>query len=126
MIVLDTHVWIWLVSEPEKLSRPAADAIAAADRLGVSTISCWEIATKYRLGKLTLDRDCDLWVSQALSYGRLEPIDVTAEIAAAAGRLEIHGDPADRIIAASAAAIGAVLVTKDAILRRESAIATLW
>lgn len=57
MIIVDTHVWIWLVSEPKKLSHKAQAAINYAKTIGVCPISCWEISTKIAQGKLTLDRD---------------------------------------------------------------------
>ena len=55
MIILDTHTWIWLVSEPSKLSQKAHAAINYAPTIGVCPVSCWEIATKVNQGKLILD-----------------------------------------------------------------------
>ncbi|MDX1998464.1 MAG: type II toxin-antitoxin system VapC family toxin [Thermoanaerobaculia bacterium] len=129
MIVLDTHVWLWWVSDPGMLSPPARRALEYSKRLGLCPISCWEIATKVSQGRLELDRDVGLWVTQALARPALELLPITAEIAVAAGRLGtegLHGDPADRLIVATARQNGVPLVTKDAALRAFSGVETIW
>lgn len=128
-IVIDTHVWIWLVSEPRRLSKRAAAAISSAEIVGVSAISAWEIATKVALGRIELDRDVDVWVRQALAIDRVESISVDTAIAVMAGTLGaegLHGDPADRLIAATALFHHAPLVTKDARLRSFARLRTIW
>jgi PIN domain nuclease of toxin-antitoxin system len=129
VILLDTHVWVWWVSEPDKLSARARAAIDYARAIGISPISAWEIATKAARGRLRLDRDPALWVLQALARPRVELTTLTAEIAVAAGRLgdgAFHGDPADRMITATAIAHGAELVTKDERIRAYPGVRTLW
>jgi PIN domain nuclease of toxin-antitoxin system len=97
--------------------------------LAVSAISCWEIATLWRLGRIELDRDVATWVGRAVAE---EPpvsvIGVSREIAVSAGELgsAFPGDPADRIIFATAAAQRCALVTKDRRLRSYSAALTVW
>ena len=59
MIVLDTHAWIWWVSEPDRLSSRAHAAITSARRVGICPISIWEISTKEAKGRLSLDRALD-------------------------------------------------------------------
>jgi len=66
MIVLDTHVWLWWVSKPSELSRAAGVTIGAETRIGVSAISCLEVATAVTKGRITLDRDSLTWLEQAL------------------------------------------------------------
>lgn len=129
MILLDTHAWIWWVSEPDRLSARARAAIDYAAAIGISPISAWEISTKAARGRLRLDRDPSVWVIQALARPRVELSPLTAEIAVAAGRLGeggFHGDPADRMIAATAIARGAELVTVDERIRSYPGVRTLW
>ncbi len=129
MIVLDTHAWIWWVSEPQRLSSAARSALDYAKAAGVCPISAWEISTKVAQGRLTLDRDVALWVRQALARPPLELLELTAEIAVAAGQLGkagFHGDPADRLIVATAIHLGAQLVTKDDRIRDFGGVKTVW
>ncbi len=129
VIVLDTHAWIWWVSEPAKLSAKARSVIEYAAEIGVSPISCWELSTKARLGKLSLDRDAAVWVKQALDRPRVKVAGLTPAIAVRAGRLareEFHGDPADRLIVATAIEAGAELITKDKRIRGYDAVRTVW
>ena len=129
MIVLDTHVWIWWVSEPEKLSAEAKSAIEYAESGGICPISCWEISTKVAQGKLELDREVGLWVRHALARPALQLLDLTADIAVMAGQLGLagfHGDPADRLIAATALCHGTQLVTKDQMIRDFPGVQTIW
>lgn len=129
MIVLDTHAWVWWVSEPDRLSDRARAAIEYARAVAISPISVWEIATKVSKGRLTLDRDPGVWLTQALARPRLELAQLSAEIALAAGLLGddgFHGDPADRMIASTAIAHGAELVTKDHRIRSFPGVRTVW
>jgi len=129
MIIIDTHIWIWLVSDPEKLSQKAVSAIEYSKIIGVCPISCWEISTKVTNGKLSLDRNIDVWVQQALARPRIKLIDMSSEIAVLAGKLGnegLHGDPADRLIAATAIHHGADLVSKDRAIRLFPKVHSIW
>lgn len=129
VIVLDTHAWIWWVSDPARLSTRARAAIDYARSVGLCPISCWEISTKVATGKLTLDRDPDVWVQQAIARPRLEVLPLTPRIAVAAGRLGgagLHGDPADRLIVATCIEHGVPLVTKDGNIRAFGGVETVW
>ncbi len=129
MILLDTHAWIWLVSEPEKLSRKALAAINYAKQIGICPISCWEIATKAAHGKLAFDRDIRVWMSQALALPKFSLVELSAEIAITAGYLGqrgFRGDPADRLIAATAIQHGSELVSKDGRMRAFEGVRTIW
>lgn len=120
-LVLDTHVLVWLVAGDERL-RPAArqhiESAAAAQQLWVSAITPWEIGMLVAKGRLALDRDVMEWVQAALALPgiRLAPLD--AAVAVASTRLpgELHADPADRLIVATARHLGATLITADAAL----------
>lgn len=129
MIVLDTHAWLWWLDRPERLSPGARHAIDAAPELGVSTISAWELAMLVGRGRISLDRDVGLWVGQALADARVEALAPSARVAVAAGLLDaarFPGDPADRLIYATAHSQGATLVTRDAAIREFDPALTLW
>jgi PIN domain nuclease of toxin-antitoxin system len=129
LIVLDTHAWIWWVADPAtRLSRAARSAIEKSRVRGVCTISVWEVAMLVERGRLVLDREVSDWVRDALALPGIELLQLTPEIALAAGGagLGLHGDPADRMIAATALAHQARLVTKDERLRALQAIEAIW
>ena len=129
MIVLDTHAWLWWAAEPAKLSRPAQDAIDHAERIGVATISCWEVAMLAEAARIELDRPAGAWIEQALADARTQSLPLTGTIAVRAallGREGFEGDPADRIIYATARSAGARLVTRDRSLRTFDARGTIW
>lgn len=129
MIVLDTHAWLWWLAEPSKLSTAARRAIDEAERIGVCTISAWELATLVRRGRIALDRDVATWVRQAFASPRVAPCAVAPEVAVAAGLLDgdgFPGDPADRFIYATARAHRAPLVTRDEGIRSFDARNTVW
>ena len=131
MIVLDTHALVWWLNDPASLSPKAKRAIAkeaARNDIVVSAISVLEIATLTRRGRLQLAVPVDAWLAdvQLLPELRIEP--VTAPIAQMAGSFgdDMHGAPADRVIAATAMALNAALVTADAKLRGYNALSTIW
>lgn len=115
MIVLDTHAWIWWVSKPSNLSRAAKSRIQNESRIGVSAISCLEVAMLVHKGRITLDRATLEWLEAALAMPKVELFPLTPEVAVTATNLgkEFPGDPADRIITATALVESAVLVTKS-------------
>ncbi len=126
MIVLDTHIWLWLVAEPVRLSSVASAVVDEADRIGVSAISCWEVAMLAAKQRIRLDRPVVDWLEDALLRPRVELLAITPAVAALAAEIEAHGDPADRLIVATALTHEATLVTKDATIRASSLIDTIW
>lgn len=118
-ILLDTHAWIWLrAGESASLRKSSLDAIAEAARrsaLNVSVISVWEVAMLAAKGRVHLGLSAAQWVRRALAAPGLVLADLTPEIAVESSFLpgEFHSDPADRMIVATARAIGATLYTKD-------------
>jgi len=129
MIVLDTHAWLWWLAAPGRLSRSAKQAIERAPRIGVSTLSAWEVAMLALRGRISLDRDVGLWVRQALADERVESLAPSADVAVSAGLLDAQsfpGDPVDRLIYATARSVGATLVTRDAAMRAFDSASTLW
>jgi len=129
LIVLDTHAWLRWRAHPGKLSAAAARAIDRAERIGVPTICCWEVAMLSARGRIELDRDVRAWIAQALAGDRVGPVPLDHRIAADAALMDGAGappDPADRIILASARRAGGRLVTRDNRLLAFDPDRTLW
>ena len=107
--VLDTHAWVWM-------SAGAPEAHKAATFRGrsiVSAISVWEVAMLVQKGRLDLTPDVDTWISANLKRPvELEPLSPAICIASSR-LLEFHGDPADRLIVATAMTLGLPLMTVD-------------
>jgi PIN domain nuclease of toxin-antitoxin system len=118
VILIDTHVLIWLVNGEERLGLEAREAIASAAAQGgvhVSAITAWEVALLAEKGRLALGRDATDWLGSALSLRGLVVAPIDAEIAMASVRLPgaFHSDPADRFIVATARHQGWPLITAD-------------
>jgi len=129
LIVLDTHAWLWWVSAPAKLGQSAREEIDSAERVGIATISAWEIAMLVQKGRITLDRPVEPWINHALANPRVVALALSASIAMRAGLLDrqrFPGDPADRIVYASARAWDARLATRDQALRTFDSRGTVW
>lgn len=127
VIVLDTHAWLWWVSSPGHIGRKAVQRIESADRIGVAAISCLEVAAAVATGRISLDRSPLDWLRQALALQRVELLPLTPAVAVKATQLgSFHGDPADRLIAATAILESAALVTKDRRLRAYPPLETVW
>lgn len=118
-LVLDTHVWIWMVEGVgSALSKSAIATIEDAGRRGavrVSAISVWEVAMLEAKGRISLAMPIEDWVRVALRAEGIRLLQLTPEIAIASSRLPgtSHGDPADRMLMASTRIIGGQLVTCD-------------
>jgi len=126
VILLDTHVAVWMASEDAALGRQSHAMIARArsDRqLTISAISFWEIALLASKRRLALEQDSNVLRVELLNTGIAE-IPLSGDIAILAVGLDMpHGDPADRFIVATAIAHGATLITADrALLRWRSAL----
>jgi PIN domain nuclease of toxin-antitoxin system len=127
MIVLDTHAWIWWASAPARLGRRGRAAIEAAGQVGVPAVCCFEVAAAVARGRLTLDRAPLDWLQQALALPGVELLPLTPAVAVKATQLgPFRGDPADRLIVASAVLERARLVTKDRNIRDAGVVETIW
>jgi PIN domain nuclease of toxin-antitoxin system len=120
-VLLDTHVLVWLLAGNPRLGTEARRLIreaAQADLLHLSAISPWEIAVLVQKGQLVLEQDVGEWVEAALALPGIRLAPLSPEVAVASARLpgDIHPDPADRIIAATARHLGACLMTADGLL----------
>lgn len=117
-VLLDTHALLWWLQGQGRLSEPARLAIDEAVTVRISAISFWEVATLVAKGRTGLDRPTRAWTSDVLGMARVASVDVSPEVAVAAAELEgFHGDPADRIMVATALCDSVPLVTKDRRIR---------
>jgi PIN domain nuclease of toxin-antitoxin system len=129
LIVLDTHAWVWWVGETGDLSPAAKRAIAEAEQIGVCTISCWEVAMLVARGRLELTLEVGRWVEAALAMPRVVELQLDAHTAARAGGLDrekFPGDPADRIIYATALEHGTRLISRDTDITDFDPARVLW
>lgn len=117
MIVLDTHVWVWWVHDDAQLPENYRAYIQAheADGLGVSIISCWEVAKLVEYQRLKLPIPVAEWLDQALAYPGIQLLDLTPRIVVESTQLPgtFHRDPADQMIVATARVYDSPLVTLD-------------
>jgi len=118
VIVLDTHAWVWYVDAPEKLGSAAREAIETArttNQVYVSSISTWEVCMLSAKGRLSLAVPTAVWISRCeqLAFLRFMPVDNDIARLSVEACADMHGDPADRIIVATALYLGARLATRD-------------
>jgi PIN domain nuclease of toxin-antitoxin system len=130
--ICDTHILLFWAHEPERLSSPARHALELGLRKGelaIADITLWELALLYERGRLVLPADVSAshYVKQLLAALRLQVLAITPEIAllSRSDRF-LHGDPADRLIGATALQLGAPLITADAKLRAVPGLDVLW
>lgn len=117
MILLDTHIWIWWVNGSPELSPAKAQILLSrqSDGLGVSIISCWEVAKLVEKGRLALAWPVDRWINQALASPGICLLPLDPKLAVASTQLPqpFHNDPADQIITATARELNCSLATND-------------
>ena len=129
MIILDTHAWIWFVDSPEVLrgeARKAIEAAVAERSLYISSISVWEVLMLESKGRLKFALPAENWLERCEETGVFRFVPVDNAICRTSVALGLHGDPADRFIAATTVYLGATLITKDRKLRASRKIHTLW
>ena len=117
MILLDTHAWVWWVHGDSCLSDKHRDMLDArtGEGIGVSIISCWEVAKLVEYGRLELPHDVLEWIGVALGYPGVRCLELSPAIAVESTRLPqpFHRDPADQMIVATARIHDCPLVTAD-------------
>lgn len=129
-VLLDTHVWLWWLLGCERLQpeeRRSLDRLADSGSSHLSAMSLWEAQMLHAKGRLSIDRPFPSWLRQAAAPGvvRLVPIDVDVVLALDRLPEAFHGDPADRLIAATGLAHGLLLATHDQAIR-SSAVIPIW
>ena len=119
LLVLDTHVWIWVLEGAKvQLSSATVNLVeeaAGRAEVAVAAISVWEVAMLAAKRRITLSHSIDEWAAAALAAPGIRLVELTPQIALESTRLPgaAHGDPADRLIIATARVLGATLATCD-------------
>ena len=114
-LLLDTHIWLWSLLAPENLTRRVAKALESTENeLWLSPISTWELVMLVERKRVFLDKAVDAWIQEAMRKAPLREAPITHEVALETQHVRLpHGDPADRLIAATARLLHLTLVTAD-------------
>lgn len=131
MILLDTHVLIWMVSDPGRLSRSAEREIRKAQRersCAIASISLWELALMFQRNRMRGSGSIESSIREILDDTGVKVLDITPEIAdlTTAFPHNYPKDPGDRLIGATARAYGLTLITQDQRLLGSPLIRTFW
>lgn len=126
-LLLDTHIWIWSLLDPAKLSRKVRRELESPDNeLWLSPISAWEFLILIEKGRVVVDKDPVAWVAEVSRAVSLREATLTHEVAIESRLSDLpHQDPADRFLAATARVYDLVLVTADDRLLESRRISTL-
>ena len=129
-VLLDTHVWVWWLTRGSRLSRlelKGLDAEAEQGKIFLASISLWEVQMLHAKGRLELPLSFPEWLERAAAPRMLSlvPLDVDVVLALSKLPRSFHGDPADRVIVATARAHALPLATRDSNIRRSRAV-PLW
>ncbi len=126
-LLLDTHIWIWSVLEPQRLSaRVARELTNPENQLWLSSISVWELLLLHRKQRIELEEEAGSWVKKTLDMLQLNEVPLTIDVALELSAVNLpHGDPADHFLVASARVFGLTLVTADQRLIHESGISVI-
>ena len=113
--LLDTHIWLWGLLEPDRLSHEVHRVLSEDGvELRLSSVSIWEALLLAERGRVTLEPNPEHWLQEAISIMPVRETPVTFEVALASRAISLpHHDPADRFIAASARVFDLTLVTAD-------------
>lgn len=114
-LLLDTHIWLWSVLEPNRLTRRVEKALRdPANELWLSPISVGELIVLLGKGRLKLPHDVHSWVTKTIEDLQINEAPLTVEVALAISSLDFrHGNPADHFLAATARVLDLTLVTAD-------------
>jgi PIN domain nuclease of toxin-antitoxin system len=126
-LLLDTHIWVWSVLDPSRLSaRVARQLVNSENEIWLSAVSVWELRLLHDKGRLKLMPDAVSWINDNLTRLNIREAPLTFDVALAISSLNLpHNDPADAFIAATAKVFGLTLVTADEQLARLKDIAVL-
>jgi len=126
-LLLDTHIWLWSIGEPRKLSRRVSRELDNREnQLWLSPVSIWEALLLHRQGRVNLSDDFATWVAGAMNRIPLTEAPLTFEVVLELSTVSLpHSDPADLFLAATAKAFGLTLVTSDRNLIRTEGISVL-
>ena len=131
MILLDTHVLVWMVSDSTRLSRKAARELRKAELQGemaIASITLWELALMYRRNRIRTSGSIESAIREILENSHVHVMEMTAEIAALTTTFPetYPKDPGDRLIGATARALGLTLITADERILASPLVRTVW
>ena len=114
-LLLDTHIWLWSLLEPERLTAPVQESLTDLDaEIWLSPVSVWETLLLADKGRIQLDPSPVDWVDKHLGAPPMLDAPLTRQVAMASRGVDlVHDDPADRFLAATAVVYDLVLVTAD-------------
>ena len=126
-LLLDTHIWLWALLEPERLSPAVRTALRSPDnQIWLSPISVWEAMVLAERGRLTISTTAAEWVQRMVQAIPRREAPLSHDIAVMSRQLTLpHQDPADRFLAATALVMGLTLVTADERLMQSTEYAVL-
>jgi PIN domain nuclease of toxin-antitoxin system len=117
MILLDTHIWIWLVNESPRLRSKWAQILERTppSDIAISIFTCWEVAKLVEKGKFEINVPVEQWLKEALNYTGVKVFELNVEIIADCTNLpgKFHRDPIDQIIVSTTRTHGCTLMTED-------------
>jgi PIN domain nuclease of toxin-antitoxin system len=128
VILLDTHVLVWMASDPSWLSPAAKNAIRAHPAsLHLSVVSAWEISLLVKRGRLILPLPPEEYLARAIAHHGLIELPLTRRTAQSAVSLpDVHNDPFDRVLVAECLLRGLSLVSRDAVISRYDGVRVIW
>lgn len=125
MIILDTHIWMWLEIEPEQIPKPILTIMETETVWVISAVSLWEVAMLNKKGRIVLPLPILQWLENLINRPHVLLLPLNAEIAVLSVDLPIHSDPFDRVIAANSLYYRSYLATKDNLLRELKELKTI-
>ncbi len=122
VIILDTHIWIWFITQEfERFPAHWREVIETSEVVGISPVSCYEVALAQQRGRLQLPCTVELWLQEALKPSGIVLFPITAQIAYQAVNLSpVHKDPFDRLIISTALIYQAKLASIDGLFSQYS------
>jgi PIN domain nuclease of toxin-antitoxin system len=131
VILLDTHVLVWMVSSPGKLSRAAAREIRKAHRVGgcaIASISLWELGLLFAQGRLKASGTVEASIREIVDSAAVSVLEITPDIAGLAMAFpeSYPKDSGDRLIGATARALGITLITQDERILASPLVRSIW
>lgn len=125
-LLLDTHIWLWMLLDERRLAAPVHAALESADNeLWLSPVSVWEAVLAGQRRRVTLEPTPAAWVRTSLDMFPMREAPFNFEVALESRALDAHEDPADRFLAATARVFDLTLVTADRRLARVKGVHVL-
>jgi PIN domain nuclease of toxin-antitoxin system len=129
MILLDTHVLIWLAKDPTRLSKKASQAIrraAISDGIAISAMTVWELAFLAARGRVNPEGTVEAFVQNITARVAIQPITVQIAVIASQFPSNYPADPTDKLIGATALSEGMALVTADRNIQQSGIVRIIW